>query len=332
MKKAIALFLGLMLIMLALTACREADITPAAEVSPAPAPSSASETIPTPTPEPPIAEARLRPETDREGYAITLPDEINTIISIGPSNTEVLVALGFGDMIISADQFSYDVVGIAEGIAVLNMMSLDAEFIIDLEPDIIFITGMTRTHGDDHPLRLVSDTGIAVIYMPSSVSIAAVMEDIRFMAAVMDAYEAGETIIADMQAEMDIISTIAATITETKTVYFEISPLWTLGSNTFIHEMIEFVGAVNIFADENSWTNVSEEAVLEANPDVILTSTNFLDDPIAEIMDRPGWGAITAVQNYDVFPIDTASSNRPSHNIVRALREIAEAVFPEYFG
>ena len=271
---------------------------------------------------------------DREGYPITLPDEINTIISIGPSNTEVLVELGFGGQIIATDRWSDDVPGIASGISVLDMMSLDAEFIIDANPDIIFITGMTRIHGDDHPLRLVSDAGIAVIYMPTSTSIADVFEDIRFMAAVLGVEEAGEGIVAHMQAEIDAVTLIAAAITEVRTVYFEISPaphMWAIGGGTFQHEMIELVGAVNIFADEDSWISVSDEMFLFHNPDVILTSTNFIDDPVGEILGRPGWGAITAVQNGDVFFVSTDTTSRPSHNLVRGLWEIARAIYPEYF-
>ena len=289
---------------------------------------------PKPMPETSSLEARNRPDVDRGGFAITLPDEISTIISIGPSNTEVLVELGVGDKIVSTDRFSDNVLGIAEGISVLDMMSLDAEFIIELNPDIIFITGMTRVHGDDDPLRLVSDVGIAVIYMPSSVSIDAIIEDIRFMASVMDAHDAGEAIISYMQAEIDAIQEIASTITTTRTVYFEISPaphLWTLGTGTFINEMIELVGAVNIFADKYSWVSVADEVLLETNPDVIITSVNFMDDPVSEIMNRPGWNTITAVQNGDVFQVSTDYTNRPSHNIIRGLRQIATAVYPEYF-
>ena len=137
-----------------------------------------------------------------------------------------------------------------------------------------------------------------------------------------------------MQTEIDAISQIASTITETRTVYFEISPApWmvSFGAGTFLHEMIELVGAVNIFADQNGWIGVSEELLVELNPDIILTSTDFLDDPIAEIIGRPGFDTIAAVQNGDVFIIDANASNRPSQHIIIALRQIAEAVFPEYF-
>ena len=272
---------------------------------------------------------------DREGYPIVLPAEINTIISIGPANTEILVELGFGGKIIATDMFSEDVAGIAPGISVLDMMSLDAEFIIDANPDIIFITGMTRTHGEDHPLRLVSDAGIAVIYMPVAARIADIMEDIRFIAEVMGVREAGLEMTMIMQLELDRIAITAMTeITQPRSVYFEIAPapaMWTVGSGTFQQEMLELVGAINIFGDQNGWIGVSDEMFLLHNPDVILTSTNFIDDPVGEILARPGWGAITAVQNGDVFFVDTNATSRPSHNIINGLREIARAIYPEYF-
>ena len=275
-----------------------------------------------------------RPTVDREGFPLTLPDRIETIISLGPSNTEVLAALGFGDMIVATDAFSYDVPGIAPEISNLSVMDPDLEHIIDLNPDVVFITGMARVAGDEDPLRLVSAAGITVVYMPSSTSIEGIKEDIRFMAAVLGDPGAGDALVADMSVEIDRIREIGQTITDRKTVYFEISPaphLFSFGSETFLNEMIELVGAVNIFADRQGWVPVTDEVILHLNPDVILTSVNFLDDPVGEIMSRPGWDSLSAVQNGNIHTIDTASSNRPSHNIVLALREIALAVYPDKF-
>jgi iron complex transport system substrate-binding protein len=268
---------------------------------------------------------------DREGNPVFLLRQINNIISIAPSNTEILIALGFGDAIVAADD-QY-VTGIAPDIAVLNMSALNLEHIISLNPDLVVTSSMILLAGDN-PLSPLSDLGVAVAYIPSSDSIAGIMEDIRFIAAMMNAGEAGEEIISAMQAEIDEIRKIAEAITETRTVYVEISPapwMFSFGTGTFLHEMVELVGAVNVFANQESWISVTGEALLEANPDVILTLTDFLDDPVAEIMERPGFGVITAIRNGDVFQIDAISSQRPSHNIVKALREIAEAVFPEYF-
>ena len=273
-------------------------------------------------------------EKDREGNSITLPDKIDKIISIGPSNTELLVALGVGDKIIAADNWSSNVSGIKSDIPMLpSITQIDGEFVIDLQPDVIIVTGMSKV-GGDNPLKAVEDAGICVIVMPSSTSINAIKEDIRFMAAVVGADSKGKDIISDFEKEIDAIKKIGDTITETdkKSVYFEVGQMYSLGKNTFVNEMIELIGAKNIFASQESWVAASEEAVLNANPDVILTTTNYIDAPLDEIKSRPGWDVITAVKNNAVYYIDTDSSNRPNHNIVKALKEMAKAVYPDKYN
>ena len=277
-----------------------------------------------------------RPTTDREGFAISLPDEINRIITIGAANAEILVALGIGDKIVAVDMWSADVVGLpAYAKTELDMMNLNAEFVVSLMPDIIFVTGMARAGGTDDPLAPVSAVGVSVIYMPMSTSINDIMEDILFIAAVVDKCEAGEAIVLDMQAEIDDVREIASRISTARTVYFEIDPApWMIsfGHGTFLNEMIELVGATNIFGDMEGWFSVSGEDLLMLNPDVILTSSDFLEDPLGEIAGRPGFDTLSAVQNGNIHLITANYSNRPSHNITRALREIAMAVFPEYFS
>jgi len=284
--------------------------------------------------EPDDAYTPTRTTTDRAGNAINLPSDINTIVTLAPANAEIIVALGLGDKIIATDSFSADVAGLGAGVPrAFGITDFDVEYITELMPDVLFAS-MVRIPGTDDPLAALIDVGITVIYMPVSNSIGAIMDDIRFIAYVLDAVDAGNEVIANMQEVIDDVKQIAAGITETRTVYFEVSPppwLTSLGTGTFIHDMIELVGATNIFEDEFGWVSVSEEILVELNPDIILTSEGFLDDPILEIISRPGFDAITAVQNDAVFRIDTNASSRPGPNIVIALRQIAEAVFPEYF-
>ena len=268
---------------------------------------------------------------DREGNPITIPDKIDKIISIGTSNTEILAELGLGDKIIAVDVYSSDIPGLKSDIQLLpSITEIDNEFVIDLQPDVICVTGMSKV-GGANPLQTVEDTGVCVIVIPSSASIGAIKEDIKFMAAVMGVESKGSRIIKDFEKEIDAIKKTGDTITDKKTVYFEISPapwMYSFGSGTFLNEMIELIGAVNIFAAHDSWMSVAEEAVLDADPDVILTSTGWMDDAAGEIKERPGWEAITAVQNDAVYYIDADSSNRPSHHIIKALKEMAKAVYP----
>jgi len=279
------------------------------------------------------AEVKQKVTEDREGNPITLPDKIDRIISMGPSNTEIIAALGFADRIIAADEYSDNIAGLNPGIPKFSMMQPDGEQIISLMPDVIFVTGMSKAGGDE-PFKVVSDVGICLIYMPSSTSLDAIMEDIRFVAAVLGAQAEGEAIVEEMEREIDIVRAIGDKITDKKSVYFEISAapwMYSFGSGVFLHEMIGLIGAVNIFEDQDSWISVADEVVLAADPDVILTSVNYIENPIEEIKSRPGWGGITAVSNGDIYFIDTDASNRPSHNVVIALLEMAKAVYPEQY-
>jgi len=277
---------------------------------------------------------------DREGNPITLPTRLDRIISMGPSNTEILAALGLADRIIAADTYSKNIPGLTKDVQFFDMLAPNGERIMNLSPDVIFVTGMCKA-GGVNPFKMLVDMGTCVIYIPSSSSIDEIKEDVRFIAKVMDAVEKGEAIVVNMESEIDRIKAIGETITDRKTVYFEIasSPyLYSFGKGVFLNEMLEIIGAENILADKVSWVAVADEVILKKNPDVILTNVtgtpannSALGEPVKTIMSRPGWGNMAAVQNRDVYYIDADASSRPSHNIVITLQEMAKVVYPEKY-
>lgn len=331
-KKLTALLLSAMLI-LSLAACGGGGT--AATDAPTDEPSATPQTTEAPAPEATEEPAQDGEITqDRQGNPIVLPESMDKIMTFGASNAEVLVGLGVGDRIIAVDTYTYGVEGLSAELPQFELSSPDSEQIIAMEPDAIFVTGMVQSQGDD-PYKLISDAGICVIYMPSSSSIDEIKEDIRYIAEVMDVQENGETLISELEAAIDEVRAIGETITEKKTVYFEIAAapaMYSFGSGTFLNEMIELIGAENVFADQQSWISVGDEAILTLNPDVILTSVDYIENPTDEVMSRPGWDAMTAVQNGDVYYIDTNSCNRPSQNIVKALHEMALAVYPDQYS
>ena len=277
--------------------------------------------------------ARAAVGTDREGTPVALPASIERIASFGPSNTEILTALGLADKLVAVDAYSANIEGIPADLQLFDMMTPDAEKILQLNPDILFVTGMSKADGDD-PYKPIKDAGICVIYIPSSVSIEDITEDIRYIASVVGENEKGEEIVGQMEAAVTAVKAVGDTVVEKKSVYFEISAapyMYSFGSGVFLNEMIKLVGATNVLASQNAWISVTDEAVLAANPDVILTSVNYIDNPVEEIMARSSWDALTAVKNNQVYYIDTDASNRPSQNIIKALREIAVAIYPELY-
>ena len=274
---------------------------------------------------------------DREGNEFNVPKEVNTIISTAPSNTEVLVALGLADKLVAVDKYSADVEGVSEDIPKIDFRNPDAEAIIALNPDIVIASGHNKA-GDEDPFALIKEAGIPVAYIPSSYSIDGIYGDIEFIANLTGTEKEGEELINSMKEDVESIKAIGDTITDKKSVYFEIgagSGLYTFGNETFLNEMIETIGAINIFGDENSWITVTPEAVIDANPDVILANSPGTNEAgltaVEDIVSREGWDTITAIQNGDVYQIDKNSSSRGSQNIIKALKEMAKAVYPDEY-
>ena len=258
-----------------------------------------------------------------------------TIVSIGPNVTEILLALdpGISQRLVAMDNMSVDVPGVPEGIPLLDMFAIDVETILMLEPTIVIASDMIQMGGD--PLALVSQAGTQVVYIPMADSLEGIMDSFHHIATAAGLGDlGGYNLFNEMAYEIEKVRAIAATITERRTVYFEIGSvpsLFSFGEGTFLHEIVEIIGAINIFAGYGTWVSVAEEQILARNPDVILTNEQWVEDPIGEIKSRPGWGSLDAVINNRVHLIDANASSRPSHNVVAAMWEIARAVYPEYF-
>lgn len=277
-----------------------------------------------------------KPTKDPSGADIAIPREVENVAALAPSIVETLIDLGCADNIIAIDTQTqmngYE--QLSAELPAFDMMTPDTEQLAALKPDVIFISGMTGIGGTD-PYSDLKELGICVIDIPSSESIQGVKDDIAFLAACMGKSKEGEDIIAGLTEEINRIGKIGETITDKKSVYFEIAAApsaYSFGSGTFLNEMIEIIGAENILSDQQGWTAVDMESIVAANPDVILTSVNYIENPVDEILSREGWGEVSAVSNREVFYIDTQSSTLPNENIVKALAEMARAVYPDVYG
>ena len=271
---------------------------------------------------------------DREGNLVEVPAEINTIISAAPSVTEILAGLGLADKIIAADMYSADVEGIDPAVCTLDFYNLNTEELVALAPDVIIINGISD-NGDTDPYAELKAAGTNVVYIPSAVSLDGIKDDIAFLAAYTRTSDKGDELIGTIDSCISDISAKAANITEKKSVYFEISAapyLYTTGSGTFLNEIIELVGAENIYGGEEGWISNSDETVIAANPDVILTSVAYEGYDFNEITAREGWDVLTAVKNGEVYQVGANETGRASQHVVDGINEIASAIYPDVYG
>ena len=266
--------------------------------------------------------------TDRAGLEFEEVDSTDSIVSLAPAITEILVDMGYGDNLVATDgPHSQGQEGVPQDIVFMDMMAPDIEQLIALDPDLVFASNITIAGGDD-PLKPLKDQGISVVYIPSSDSIEGIYNDILFVGQVLKDQEAGQEIVDDMKEQIEEIKGRNSD-KESLRVFFEIAAapeIYSFGSGVFLNEMLEILGFENILADNEGWMGVSEEIILDENPQVIFTNITYIENPVEEILSRNGWDTIEAVENQDVYHIDNDSSSLPNHNIVKGLLEMEEAV------
>ena len=298
----------------------------------------ASDTLPvSQTTEPSeVPEGPALPTVDPSGASIDLPENIDSIVVLAPSLAQTVVALGLGNKIVGYDLNSVGLEGLSPDAPTFDTVNPDVEQLVAIAPDVLLVSSLSL-YDQEAPYQPLIDAGVCVICVPTSESIDGVKSDITFLAAALSVPEAGQALLDWLNAELDELAATAATIPqeERRSVYFEISAapyMYSTGGGTYLHEMIELIGAENILSGESGWVSVEGEAVVAADPDVIFTNVNYLDDPVAEILGRDGWAGVTAIANGDVYYIDNMASSLPNQNIVLAMRLMAAALYPDYFA
>ena len=280
--------------------------------------------------------ASTLPTVDPSGAAISIPESVDSIVVLAPSLAETVVALGLGDKIVGYDLNSVGLEGLSADAPTFDTVNPDVEQLVALSPDVLLVSSLSL-YDQEAPYQPLINTGVCVICVPTGESIGDVKSDIEFLAAALGVPEAGKALLGELDAALDELAAIAATIPieARKRVYFEISAapyLYSTGGGTYLNEMIEWVGAENILSGESGWVSVEGEMVVAADPDVILTNVNYIDEPVGEILGRDGWAGVTAIANGDVYYIDNMASALPNQNIVVAMRQMAEAIYPDYYS
>ena len=274
-----------------------------------------------------------RPDTDRSGNPITLPDQVDSIISMAPSATQTLLNLGMKDKLVAVDTYSAMYFGL-EDLPTFDMMEPDTEQMAVLNADLIFTTGMSASTGTD-PFKPLRDVGVCVADIPSASGIDTMLEDTRFIADCVDAEGTCEALIVQFQKELDQLSEIGAGIRNKKRVVVEIAcapDIYTAGNGTFMQEMLTVIGAENIFADQEGFVSVTEESVIALNPDVILTMVDYVEDPVGEILGRTGWENVTAVANEDVYLVNTNAVSLPNLHVIDGMKQMAKMIYPDAYA
>ena len=255
--------------------------------------------------------------TDMFGREITIEGPVTRVIAMEPSDCEILYALGCGDALVGRGKYCDYPAAVLEVPAVQAGQELNLEEILALNSQVVIMADMAQTK---EQVTLLEQNGVKVIVTDGN-NIEEVYENIRLLGKIMGKEAEAEAVITDMQKTF---ADVAAKSEKTeKTIYFEVMPLewglWSAGANTFMHELAEICGMKNAFADIEGWQQVSQEQVIERNPDYIVLVTGMGETAVDEVMGRAGWENITAIKNGAVYNADSYAMTRPAPRLAEAV-------------
>ena len=251
--------------------------------------------------------------TDMTGREITLDEPATRVVALSAADCEVLYAVGAGDALVGRGEYCDYPAEVLEVPSVQSGYDTNIEQIIALEPQVLLMSTMAQT---EEQIAQLEEAGIKVVVSDAQ-DIEGVYTAVEMIGKLMGKEKEAEQVIISMQTAFADLSN--STAGRGKTVYFEVSPLeyglWTAGSGTFMNEIAEMLGMKNIFDDVQGWAEISEEQVIERNPDYIVTITMYFGEgptPEEEIMGRTGWENVTAVKNGAILNLVNNELSRPT--------------------
>ena len=272
----------------------------------------------------------IKDATDED---VVIEKKPERMVSLMPSNTEIVFELGLGDEIIGVtdnDTYPEEVFEKEK----VGGMEFNVEKIISLKPDLVLAHGGSMGMASEG-LGQLKDAGITVLVVNDSKTFADVYASIEMIGKATGTVEEAEKLVNDMKSKVEEIQEKSAAVKEEdmKKVYVEVDPsLYTVGKNTFMDEMLTMIKAENIVKEEG-WPQLNQEAIIEANPDVIITTYgSSVENTVEQVLGREGWQDINAIKNKQVVDVHSDKVTRPGPRLVEGVEELAKAVYPDIFN
>ena len=270
--------------------------------------------------------------TDDAGASVQIESEPQRIVSLAPSNTEIVCALGACDRVVGvtdADDFPADVADIPD---VVIAAQVDTEAVVAAEPDLVLAAGNELTPST--VITQLTDLGLVVMTLyPETLD--EVYGDIELVGSALGATSAAADVVADMQRRAAAVQDAVAGTDAPRTFYevavFE-GTIYTAGDGSFIADLIELAGGDPITGDATG--TIGLEALVAADPELIVLGDATYDPSVTAeaVAQRPGWGEMAAVEDgrITVFSDDLIAT-RPGPRIVDGLEALARVIHPEAF-
>jgi len=239
--------------------------------------------------------------------AVTIPQEPQRIISIAPSNTEILFALGLEDKIVGITNYCNFPEETKNIEKIGETFPLNLEKIVSLKPDLILAYA-----GQLKEIPRLRELGLKVIVI-EPLNLQETLKSIQMVATIGGMPEKGNILVENLSQRIDQIKTAVFILKINKRPKIFIGgiyeTIWTPGEGTLFNELISLAGGINIAAGFSGWTKISPEFIVKEDPDIIIIPIGAMNPgdelKIKEnIYQRPGWSNLSAVKTQKIFIVN----------------------------
>mgnify|MGYP000893316637 CR=1 FL=1 len=267
--------------------------------------------------------------TDSFGREVNIPKQPETIVSLSPSSTEILFALGLGDKVIGVtDACDYP----EEALAIEKMggyQGVNVEGIVAAKPDLIIADSLTTKE----VVEQLASLGLPVLAIRAT-TLEEMLGHIELIGKAANVTAAAEELTAALRGRLAAVSDRIKDIpdSERPLVFYEVwhDALMSAGPNTFISDAIVKAGGRNMAADASTdWPMIDLELLLTKNPEVVLIGHDAQGP--ADVKARSNWQTVAAVINDQVYSVNPDLFSRPGPRLVDAVEEMAKLLYPDLF-
>jgi len=297
-------------------------------------PVSCAAPAPAPAPAPSPKEVTSYPIEieDQLGRVVKLDKRPQRIISLDPTNTEILFALGLGDKVVGVTEYCDYPSEATEKEKVGKTRLPDIEKVIALQPDLI----LAASYQEKEIIPYLEKRGPTVFALAPK-NLDGVLHDIQVVGRIAGKEEEASKLVAQLESRIKAITDKTEKLEQNerpKVFYICWSePIYTAGKGTFINDLMVNAGGENIFSDIEGFQAVNIEAVIVGDPQVIIATTMLgAGDAPEWVRSEPLLKNVAARKNGRIYTVDSHLIDRHGPRIVKGLEEVAKCIHPEVFG
>ena len=274
--------------------------------------------------------------TDGLGRLVTLPALARSVVSLAPANTEILFAVGAGSQVVGRDTFS-DYPEQAKTVQDIggSMGKYNTEAIVALHPDLV----LAQAGGFNPPelIAALENLGLTVYALPNPATLEEMYANLETVARLTGHTAETTTLVDSLKSRVAALDGKIMPLNSAPTVYYELDATdptkpYTAGPGSFMDMLIRRAGGLNVGAAlQSEWPQISLEELLVQNPSIIILGDSAYGETPEKVAARPGWDALTAVKNHQVFPFDDNLVSRPGPRWVDGLEALAKLLHPGVF-